>query len=54
MNLFCITIEIRISCYCQEMYVSLTRLTITSLLHIKMYSNETLDWDIFGSNMLNS
>ena len=35
------------------LFVSLTRLTRTSLLHRKSYSDGTLDLDILGSNMYN-
>ena len=37
----------------QELSVSLTRITKTSLLHIQSYSDGTLDWDVLGSNIFN-
>ena len=35
------------------LFVSLTRLTKTSLPHRKSYFDGTLEWDILGSNMSN-
>ena len=53
MKLFFPSIEIRMWRYWQVLSVSLTRLTKTSLIHRKSYSNGTLEWDILGSNISN-
>ena len=53
MTLFSLAIDRIRSRHWQMLFVSLTRLTRTSPLHRKSYSDGTLDWDILGSNMYN-
>ena len=54
MKLLYLTRERRRLRHWQVLFVSLTRLTKTSPLHRKIYSDFTLDWDMLGSNMFNS
>ena len=53
MKLLSISRERRRSIHLKVLYVSLPRLTKTSLLHIKSYSGGILDLDILGSNRYN-
>ena len=48
-----LTRNIRRLIHWQELYVSLTRLTRTSILRKESYSGVTLDWYILGSNICN-
>ena len=52
MKISSITRDRRISIYWKALSISLMRLTIFSLLHIKSYSNGTLDWDILDLRII--
>ena len=53
MNIFYLTKERISSSNYQSLSVSLMRINITSLLHVKSYSNGTLDWEVLGFKICN-